>query len=175
VLLGLGVRIASFVSRLRVRAVFGLQGKESGVSEKRDLSGPTGSMGDLFPPCDQDCANCLEAVFVLNMVTFRQEWRCPNNVDVMGYGVDEAVGMTYQDFARICPDLSVSPYILALYEDYNCVVYRVRDSNGRVRVLETEFAVKRNLGGHRIAALGTTRLIEILEERPAPLAQPVSG
>jgi hypothetical protein len=64
----------------------------------------------------------------------------------------------------------MSPFILGLYEDYDVVVYRVIDREGCTRILETEFAVKRQEDGRRIAMLGTTRLLKIIE-RPRPTSQ----
>lgn len=127
-------------------------------------SGPLGPMGESFTPCDQDCPNCTESVFVLNMNSFRQEWRCPNNAAVTSYSADEFLAFTYQDIVRICPDLDVSPFILGLYENYNTVVYRIVDRQGCVRILQTEFAVKRNADGYRIAMIGTTQLLAIVGE-----------
>ena len=134
--------------------------------------GPTGPMGESFTPCDQHCPNCTDCVSVMNMNTFRHEWRCPNNAAILNIAPDEFLHLTYQDLVRICPDFDVSPFILGLYEDYGTVVYRIVDREGHIRMLQTEFAVKRDQHGARIAMVSTTQLVAVMDESATPGPDP---
>jgi hypothetical protein len=134
--------------------------------EDREIGQPVGAIGEAFPPCDQRCAQCAEWAFVVNMKTSLPEWKCPNATAVTSYTPEETLAMTYQDYARICPDMDVSPFILGLYERHAKTVYRIIDRAGNTRLLESEFVVKRDEHDTRIAMLGITRLLRTLNGAP---------